>query len=147
MSDVTQLAKYVADVLNDADILPCEAEYKAYFKQDVESLKNDVYVLVCPHSESWNLDSRSTYSSDITIDVAIQHKLVNENPDETAANLGEIADSVAGFLFGKSMGPYVWKKTEYYPYHGESLEQIRTFVSIVSTTYSGRIKFVPRVNL
>lgn len=144
MSDVTQLAMYVTTVLNEAEILPCVAEFKAYFKQDVESLKNDVYVLVCPHCESWNLESRSTYMSDVTIDIAIQHKLVNESPEATAASLGEIADSVASFMFGKSMGPYEWKKTEYYPYHGESLEQIRTFVSIVSTTYSTRVKFTPR---
>lgn len=147
MSEIANLAQYVALQLNNAKILPCEAEFRAYFKQDVEKLRNDVFVFVCPHSEKWELESRSSFSNELIIDVAIQYKLKAESPEKTVEQLGETADTVAKFLFGKSMGPYAWQSTEYYPYHGESLEQIRTFVSIVSTKYYGRTQYQNRARL
>ena len=147
MSEIADLAQYVALQLNNAKILPCEAEFCAYFKQDVEKLKNDVYVFVCPHSEKWTLETRASYMNEMAIDVAVQYKLKAESPEKTVEGMGDLADEIAKFLFGKSMGPYSWVSTAYFPYHGDSLEQKRTFVSIVSTVYRGRTKYQNRARL
>lgn len=147
MSEISQLAKQLTEHINQAGILPCQAEFRAYFKQDIEKLKGDLFCYVCPHSEVWDIENRRDFTNELTIDVALQKKLLNQTPEDCVIDLGVLADKVAKFVYGKKIGPYMWIKTEYYPYHGESLEQIRTFVSIVSIKYIGYTKYTRRGEL
>lgn len=57
--------------------------------------------------------------------------------------LGGYADQVQRLLYDLDVGPYKQRSCDYFPFHGESLDQSRTFVSIVSCKWQGLAK-IPR---
>lgn len=141
MSRITDLAIQVASEINESGLLPlgAKAEFCALLKRNVEDIKG-LDVGVCPHSEIQNLVTRKTVGVEITVDVVIQFKLKAEKNEKVAAEYGVIADNITRFLDKRNVGLYRWKRTEYAPYHGESLEQYRVFASVISLTYYGQFK-------
>lgn len=141
MSRITDLAIQVANEINESGLLPmgAKAEFCALLKRNVEDIKG-LDVGVCPHSEIQNLVARKIVGVEVTVDVVIQFKLKVEKNEKVAMEYGTIADNVARFLDKRDVGLYRWKKTEYAPYHGESLEQYRVFASVISLTYYGQFR-------
>lgn len=140
-SRITELAKLVADDVNNSGILPegVEAEFAAFFKRDVETTSG-IIVNVCPHSEEEIVLARKVRQAVFKIDVAIQYKLEKETVEDATQKIGLIADRIARHFEGKKIGFYVGLKPEYYPYHGDSLEKQRVFTSIVQATFIGAFK-------
>jgi hypothetical protein len=142
MNEISNLCSAVANAINEAKIIPNKAEFQANFKIDVEKFRGDSLIYVCPHSQCCEIDSRSTLMRTIAVDVVLQYKLRSESQEEAVEDLGSDADALENFLFNLDIGPYRFLKTEYYPYHGESLKESRVFVSIITVTYRGMARFV-----
>lgn len=145
MNEIANLCSMVATALNKSEIIaPLAAEFKANFKKDVEKFRNETFVYVCPHSVSREMSSRSTSLDTLEVDVVVQYKLAAENQEEAVEDRGSLADQVEGFLFNLDVGPYRFVRSTYYPYHGDSLEQYRTFIAIITVTYQGMKVFERR---
>ena len=138
MNEIANLCSMVATAINESGIIaPLAAEFKANFKKDVEKFRNETFVYVCPHSVAKEMQSRSTALVTLEVDVAVQYKLASEEQEEAVQDRGSLADQVEGLLFNLDIGPYRFVRSTYYPYHGDSLEQYRTFISIITVTYQG----------
>lgn len=138
MNEISNLCSMVATAINESEIIaPLVAEFKANYKKDVEKFRNETYVYVCPHSASRELETRSTSRVTLEVDVVVQYKLASEEQEEAVQDRGSLADQVEGFLFNLDIGPYRFVRSTYYPYHGDSLEQYRTFIAIITVTYQG----------
>lgn len=136
MNEISNLCAMVATALNESEIIaPLVAEFKANYKKDVEKFRNETYVYVCPHSVAKELSSRSTALATLEVDVVVQYKLAAEDQETAVQDRGSLADQVEGFLFNLDVGPYRFVRSTYYPYHGDSLEQYRTFIAIITVTY------------
>lgn len=138
MNEISNLCVMVASALNESGVIaPLVAEFKANYKKDVEKFRNETYVYVCPHSVAREMSSRSTSLDTLEVDVVVQYKLATEDQEDAVQDRGSLADQVERLLFNLDVGPYRFVRSTYYPYHGDSLEQYRTFIAIITVTYQG----------
>lgn len=145
MNEIANLCNKVATAINASGVVaPIVAEFKANFKTDVERFRDETFVYVCPHSLLRERDSRSTTLKTLEVDVVVQYKLNTEEPEAAVEDRGSLADLVDDFLYNLDIGPYRFISSTYYPYHGDSLEQYRTFIAIIKVTYRGMEKYEPR---
>ncbi|MBQ2851585.1 MAG: hypothetical protein IJE77_13975 [Thermoguttaceae bacterium] len=137
--ELSRLAETIAKAITDAGIVPARAEYRALFKEKVEQISDGLAIYVCPHSEVRERLDRASQLRTLAVDVEIQYKLKSGDTHESAVKaVGAWADRVANYLTRLDVGPYRQQSCDYYPFHGETLDQSRTFVSIVSCKYAGR---------
>lgn len=144
--ELSRLAEAIADVIAKANVVPAAAiEFRALFKEQVEKISSDgPAIYVCPHSQISERISRSTYLRILAVDVEIQYKLrAGETQEDVVKTFGGYADKVHRLLYDLNVGPYKQRSCDYFPFHGESLDQSRTFVSIISCKYQG-LATVPR---
>lgn len=144
MNEISNLCTAVADAINSANLFPQRVEFRANFKTDVERFRGDFLIYVCPHSQSRYMESRSTQMRTISVDVVLQYKLKAESQEDAVRVVGAEADKVDDFLFNRDIGPYRFVKSDYYPYHGDSLEQTRVFVSMITVAYRAMGRFDPK---